>query len=43
MWGAQDARPGLAVAGGNLYGDRRPYLVLPPFKSSIVSPKEKKR
>jgi hypothetical protein len=43
VWGAQDARPGLAVACGNLYGDRRPYLVLPPFKSSIVSPKEKKR
>jgi hypothetical protein len=43
MRGAQNTCPGLAVAGGVLYGDRRPYSVLPPFKRSIASPKEKKR
>ncbi len=43
MRGAQDAGPSLAVAGFDLYLDRRPYRDLPPPASNIASPKEKKR
>jgi len=36
----EDAGPRLAFPGGNLYGDRRGYRDLPPFRISMASPNE---
>ena len=38
--GSQYPSPRLAVARDDLYGDRRPYRRLPPFRINIASPNE---
>ena len=40
VWCSQYASPRLAVARDDLYGYRRPYRRLPPFRINIASPNE---